>query len=83
MDRVRPLYYNGNATQEKRGERGRKAQMAHEIEIKLRVNDPGKLLAVLKGMGARTVHRGTGRIHEWNTLFDTTGQELRKREQLL
>ena len=83
MDRVRPLYYNGNATQEKRDERGRKAQMAHEIEIKLRVNDRGKLLAVLKGMGARTVHRGTGRIHEWNTLFDTTGQELRKREQLL
>ena len=83
MDRVRSLYYNGNATQEKRDEQGRKAQMAHEIEIKLRVNDPGKLRAALKAMGARTVHRGTGRIHEWNTLFDTPGQELRKREQLL
>jgi adenylate cyclase class 2 len=83
MDRVRSLYYNGNATLEKRGEQGRKAQMAHEIEIKLRVNDPAKLRAALKGIGARTVHRGTGRIHEWNTLFDTPGQELRKREQLL
>jgi adenylate cyclase class 2 len=83
MDRVRPLYYNGTATQEKRDERGRKAQMAHEIEIKLRVNDPGKLRSALKGMGARTVHSATGRIHEWNTLFDTPGQDLRKRDQLL
>jgi adenylate cyclase class 2 len=57
--------------------------MAHEIEIKLRVHDPGKLRALLKGMRARTVHRGTGRIHEWNTLFDTPGQDLRSREQLL
>jgi adenylate cyclase class 2 len=83
MDRVRPLYYNGNATKEKRDERGRKAQMAREIEIKLPVNDPGKLRAALKSMGARTVHRGTGRIHEWNTLFDTPEQGLRKHEQLL
>jgi adenylate cyclase class IV len=57
--------------------------MAHEIEIKLRVRDPEKLRATLKGMGARTVLRGTGRVHEWNTLFDTARQDLRRREQLL
>jgi adenylate cyclase class 2 len=57
--------------------------MAHEIEIKLRVKDLGELRALLKGLGARTVHRGTGRIHEWNTLFDTPGHDLRKSERLL
>lgn len=57
--------------------------MAHEIEIKLRVRDPARVRATLKGMGARTVLRGTGRVHEWNTLFDTPRQDLRRREQLL
>jgi adenylate cyclase class IV len=57
--------------------------MAQEIEIKLRVKDAEGLRAALKGMGARALHGGTGRVHEWNTVFDTARQDLRKREQLL
>jgi adenylate cyclase class 2 len=57
--------------------------MAQEIEIKLRVKDTEALKAALKGMGARLLLGGTGRVHEWNTLFDTDPQDLRKREQLL
>jgi len=60
-----------------------KTQMAQEIEIKLRVQDIDALKATLKRMGARLLFRGTGRIHEWNTLFDTVQQDLRKRQQLL
>jgi predicted adenylyl cyclase CyaB len=55
--------------------------MAQEIEIKLRVKDAEGLRAALKGMGARALHGGTGRVHEWNTVFDTARQDLRKREQ--
>jgi len=61
----------------------RKAQMAKEIEIKLRVNDVEELKGRLKRMGARPASAGNGRVHEWNTLFDTARQDLRKREQLL
>src|ERR1700728_1482735 len=57
--------------------------MAQEIEIKLRVEDARELRAALKDLGARTAYGGTGRVHEWNTLFDTARQDLRKREQLL
>jgi adenylate cyclase class 2 len=57
--------------------------MAKEIEIKLRVNDVEELKGRLKRMGARLVSAGNGRVHEWNTLFDTARQDLRKREQLL
>jgi adenylate cyclase class 2 len=57
--------------------------MTQEIEIKLRVKDAEELRAVLKSMGARTVHGGTGRVHEWNTLFDTAVLDLRKRHRLL
>src|ERR1700730_17866303 len=57
--------------------------MAQEIEIKLRVKDAEGLRAALKGMGARALHDGTGRVHEWNTVFDTARPDLRQREQLL
>src|ERR1700732_1550483 len=57
--------------------------MAQEIEIKLRVKDAEGLRAALKGMGARVLHDGTGRVHEWNTVFDTARQDLRQRGQLL
>jgi adenylate cyclase, class 2 len=57
--------------------------MAQEIEIKLRVKDAEGLRAALEDLGARTVHGGTGRVHEWNTLFDTARQDLRKHDQLL
>ncbi len=67
----------------RRGDGSFKTQMAQEIEIKLRVEDIDTLKATLKKMGARLLFRGTGRIHEWNTLFDTAQQDLRKRQQLL
>jgi adenylate cyclase, class 2 len=57
--------------------------MPQEIEIKLRVKNVEELLAALKGLRARTVRSGTGRVHEWNTLFDTVRQDLRRRQQLL
>jgi adenylate cyclase, class 2 len=57
--------------------------MAKEIEIKLRVNDVEELRGRLKRMGARLLSAGNERVHEWNTLFDTPRQDLRKRQQLL
>jgi adenylate cyclase class 2 len=85
VERGCPLYYNGNVRREKAWRRRlrRKAQMAKEIEIKLRVNDVRQLKDRLKRMGARLVLAGTRRVHEWNTLFDTARHDLRKREQLL
>jgi adenylate cyclase, class 2 len=57
--------------------------MAREIEIKLRVKDVHELRAALKRMGAQLASSGTERVHEWNTVFDTTGQDLWKRGQML
>jgi len=57
--------------------------MAREIEIKLRLKDVKQLRAGLKRIGARLTSGGTGRVHEWNTVFDTPGQQLRRRRQLL
>jgi adenylate cyclase, class 2 len=57
--------------------------MAREIEIKLRVKNIQQLRAALKRMGARLAQAGTARVHEWNTVFDTASQDLRRREQLL
>jgi adenylate cyclase class 2 len=57
--------------------------MAHETEIKLRVADPKKFRAKLKRLRARVVGHGTGRVHEWNVLFDTPEEDLRQRGQLL
>ena len=57
--------------------------MAHETEIKLRVEDPKKLRVKLKALGARTVGPGGGRVHELNVLFDTPQEDLRQRGQLL
>ena len=45
--------------------------MAHEIEIKLQVKDLGSVPSGAEGHGRATVFGGTGRVHEWNTLFDT------------
>jgi adenylate cyclase class 2 len=61
----------------------RKTQMAREIEIKLRVKDVQQLRVALKRMGARLARARTARVHEWNTVFDTASQDLRRREQLL
>jgi adenylate cyclase class 2 len=57
--------------------------MAQEIEIKLRISDPKALRLTLKRLGARLVGGGTGRVHEWNVLFDTPQGDLAKHGQLL
>jgi adenylate cyclase class IV len=57
--------------------------MARETEIKLRVADVAALRKLLHRLGARTVAAGSGRVHEWNTLYDTAAQDLRGRDQLL
>ncbi len=57
--------------------------MAHETEIKLRVPDLKGFHLALKRIGARKAFGGTGRVHEWNVLFDTSQNELGKLRQLL
>ncbi len=57
--------------------------MAQEIEIKLKVSEPKALKRVLKRMGARLVGGGSGRVHEWNVLFDSPEGGLAKSGQLL
>ena len=57
--------------------------MAQEVEVKLRISDPQALRATLNRLGARLVGRGTGRVHEWNVLFDTPQGDIAKRGQLL
>jgi adenylate cyclase, class 2 len=57
--------------------------MAQETEIKLRVADIDAFRKTLKRVGARTVAGGSGRVHEWNTLYDTPGQDLRGKDLLL
>src|ERR1700742_1471435 len=57
--------------------------MARETEIKLRVGDVAALRKKLRQVGARTVSAGSGRLHEWNTLYDTAGQDLRGKDLLL
>jgi adenylate cyclase class IV len=66
---------------------GRTERMSNETEIKLRVKDVKALLARLRDLGARPVRGGTfgrtGKVHEWNVLFDTPKEDLRKRWQIL
>jgi adenylate cyclase class 2 len=50
-----------------------------EIEIKLRVDDLAALRRKLRALGARLLHR----VYEWNILFDTPRQRLRRKGQLL
>ena len=57
--------------------------MGHEIEVKLKIEDVAGFRAALKTVGARVVGGGTGRVHEWNTLYDTVEQKLRGRDELL
>src|SRR3954471_4751178 len=57
--------------------------MAREIEIKLRVGDVAAFLRKLRRAGARTVPARAGRVHEWNTLYDTAAADLRGRDELL
>jgi adenylate cyclase class 2 len=57
--------------------------MAREIEIKLRISDAKALKRALKRLGARPVDGGSGRVHEWNVIFDTPEGGLAKHGQLL
>jgi adenylate cyclase class IV len=61
--------------------------MGNETEIKLRAKDVKALRARLRTLGARALRGGafgrTGRVHEWNVLFDTPDEDLRKRWQIL
>lgn len=57
--------------------------MAREIEIKLRIQDAKAFLRKLKALGGRPVNGGTGRVHEWNVIFDTPQGGLAKHGQLL
>lgn len=57
--------------------------MAQEIEIKLKITDLEALRRTLKKLGARLVGSRSGRVHEWNVLFDTPQGALGKSGQLL
>jgi len=57
--------------------------MARETEIKLRIADLAGFRRMLANLGARSVARGGGRVHERNILFDTAAKRLKKRSQLL
>ena len=51
-----------------------------EIEIKLRVQDVAAIRSRLKRLRAREI---SPRTHEFNTLYDTPRQDLRRRGQLI
>src|SRR5215471_11281757 len=57
--------------------------MAKETEIKLRVEDVKAFDRKLKKLGAKTAGPGEGRVHEFNTIFDTPDGGLAKHGQLL
>jgi adenylate cyclase, class 2 len=57
--------------------------MAHEREVKLRVEYVKALARALKKLGAKRVSDGSGRVHEWNVIFDTPQGGLAKHGQLL
>jgi adenylate cyclase, class 2 len=57
--------------------------MARETEIKLKIGDVRAFRRALKGIGARPVGGGNGRVHEENIIFDTPQGGLAKHGQLL
>jgi adenylate cyclase class 2 len=57
--------------------------MANEREIKLRVNNAKALKRALGRLRAKPVGTGSGRVHEWNVVFDTPQGGLAKHGQLL
>ena len=57
--------------------------MARETEIKLQVGDLRAFEKKLKKLGAKRVGAGNGRVHEFNTIFDTPEGGLAKHGQLL
>src|SRR5882724_10383445 len=57
--------------------------MGNEREIKLRVADGKALKKALGRLRAKPVGVGSGRVHEWNVIFDTPQGGLAKHGQLL
>ncbi len=57
--------------------------MAHEIEIKLKIADAKAFVRKLKQQKAQPVGAGSGRVHEWNVIFDMPDSQLAKNGQLL
>lgn len=57
--------------------------MAHEREIKLKIEDVKAFHRRLKKLGAQPVGAGAGRVHEENVIFDTPQGGLAKHGQLL
>lgn len=57
--------------------------MAHEREIKLKIEDAKAFQRLLKKLGAQAVGNGSGRVHEENVIFDTPQGGLAKHGQLL
>ena len=57
--------------------------MAKETEIKLLIRDLKAFERKLKKLGAKTAGIGAGRVHEFNTIFDTPDGGLAKHGQLL
>jgi adenylate cyclase class 2 len=57
--------------------------MAQETEIKLRISNLKAFQRILKRLGALSVGQGSGRVHEWNVIFDTPDGGLAKHGQLL
>jgi len=57
--------------------------VAHEREIKLKIEDAQAFRRLLKKLGAEPVGSGPGRVHEENVIFDTPQGGLAKHGQLL
>jgi adenylate cyclase, class 2 len=57
--------------------------VAHEREIKLKIEDIKAFRRLLKKLGAEPVGAGQGRVHEENVIFDTPQGGLAKHGQLL
>lgn len=57
--------------------------MAHEREIKLKIEDVKGFQRLLKKLGAQPIGNGSGRVHEENVIFDTPQGGLAKHGQLL
>jgi len=57
--------------------------MTKETEIKLHIGDVKAFERKLKKLGAQMIGAGNGRVHEFNTIFDTPEGGLAKHGQLL
>ena len=57
--------------------------MTKEIEIKLPVRDMKAVERKIKKLGGKSIGSGSGRVHEFNVIFDTPDGGLAKHGQLL